>query len=76
MRSDVRRQLPRPGLPDRERLEAVVRESGLWERASMLSAPRLDQASRNAGLSPAVRGEIDRLSPRRVVSSVRVAERR
>lgn len=75
VRSDVRRQLPRPGTPDRDRLEAAVRAAGLWERASILSSPRLDQAFRDARLSSSVRSEIDRLSPRRAVSSVRVTER-
>lgn len=72
VRMDVRRAVPKAGTPGRTDLERAVRASHVWDRVSILSAPRLESQLRRSDFPPAARAAIEPLCPRRAMATVRV----
>lgn len=68
----VRRSIPRAGTPARIELERTVRDSGVWDRVSILSAPTLEKELARRDFPSEARGRIEPLCPRRATSTVRV----
>ena len=71
VRLDVRRTVPKSGTPGRTELERAVRASHVWDRVSILSAPRLESQLRRSDFPAAARAAIEPLCPRRAMAVVR-----
>ena len=56
--------LPKTGSREREALEAIVRDAGMWEAMSHLSAPKINKAIGNGDIPPKLERELSRMCPK------------